>query len=159
LHGLRRSHLSEQIGEDEFDRELFDPTHIVRDGEEAVVNEGHGLHNVDDDDGIIHHHAQGTTTSCTILYINHIIYCKRNMIANNVSHTGDVYESSRSGTGCTKLYIDDSIDYREAIFIFLLHTRSNARGILIVVRIFRMRLILRLGDLLTLCDSASSSVS
>jgi hypothetical protein len=30
----------------------------------------------DDDDGIIRQHAQGTTTSSTCLYINHIIYSK-----------------------------------------------------------------------------------
>ena len=32
-----------------------------------------------------------------------------------------------------KLYIDDIIDYSETIFIFLFHTRSKARGILLVI--------------------------
>jgi len=67
-----------ETNEDEFDRELFKPTHIVQYGEEAMVNEGHGLHNetlyidyyyYDDDDGNIRLHVQGTTPS----YICHVI--------------------------------------------------------------------------------------
>jgi hypothetical protein len=59
-----------ETNEDELDRELFEPTHAVPDGDDADINAGHGVQ--DDDDGIIKLHAQGTTTSSICLYINHV---------------------------------------------------------------------------------------
>jgi hypothetical protein len=49
--------------EDEFDRELFEPTHDGWDDDEYAMDDGHGLHseNLYDDDGVIKQHAQGTT--------------------------------------------------------------------------------------------------
>jgi hypothetical protein len=69
--------------EDEFDRELFEPTHDGWDGDEDAMDGGHGLHNENlyDDDGVIQRHAQGTTTTFRshvrnslnkCLYIEHI---------------------------------------------------------------------------------------
>jgi hypothetical protein len=50
-----------QESEDEFDRELFEPTHHCSDGEEDAMDVGHGLHseNLYDDDGVIEPNAQG----------------------------------------------------------------------------------------------------
>jgi hypothetical protein len=50
---------------DEFDRELFEPTHNGEDGDEGSMEGSHVFHNENlyDDDGIIHQHAQGTTVT------------------------------------------------------------------------------------------------
>ena len=49
---------------DEFDPEL-EPTHNGEDGDEVGMDASHGLHNEDlyDDNGNIHRHTQGTTTT------------------------------------------------------------------------------------------------
>jgi hypothetical protein len=59
LHGTR---VHVQDNEDEFDRELFEPTHDCWDGEEDAMDAGHGLHtgeNDNDDDGVIQRPPQG----------------------------------------------------------------------------------------------------
>jgi len=38
LPGLRHNHVQGETNEDEFDRELFEPTNIVEDGEEDDMN-------------------------------------------------------------------------------------------------------------------------
>ena len=65
MHQLRGNHVSGDNKEDEFDHELFEPTHNGEDGDEAGMDASHGLHNENlyDDDGIIHRHVQGTTTA------------------------------------------------------------------------------------------------
>jgi hypothetical protein len=65
LHQLRRNHVSGDSKGDEFDRELFEPTHNGEESDEGGMEGSHGLHNENlyDDDGIIHQHAQGTTTT------------------------------------------------------------------------------------------------
>ena len=64
LHELRGNHVSGDSKGDEFDPEL-EPTHNGEDGDEAGMDASHGLHNEDlyDDDGNIHRHTQGTTTT------------------------------------------------------------------------------------------------
>jgi hypothetical protein len=61
----RCNHVSGDKKGDKFDRELFEPTHNGEDGDEGGMESSHGLHNENlyDDDGIIHQHAQGTTTT------------------------------------------------------------------------------------------------
>ena len=57
-------HLPELHNEEEFDRELFEPTHDGWDGDEDAIDAGHGLQNENlYDDGVIHQHAQGTVTT------------------------------------------------------------------------------------------------
>ena len=66
FHQLRRNHVSGDSKGDEFDPELFEPTHNGEDGDdEAGMDASHGLHNEDlyDDDGNIHRHARGTATT------------------------------------------------------------------------------------------------
>jgi len=62
---VRPSHVHVETKGDEFDGELFEPTHNGQDGDEASMDGSHGLHNENlyDDDGIIQRHAQGTTTA------------------------------------------------------------------------------------------------
>ena len=65
LNDLRRNHVDAETNEDEFDRELFEPVQNGENGDEAAMDSSHGLHdeNLNDDDGIIQWHAQGTTTA------------------------------------------------------------------------------------------------
>ena len=65
LNDLRRNHVGAETNEDEFDRELFKPVQNGENGDEAAMDGSHGLHdeNLNDDDGIIQWHAQGTTTA------------------------------------------------------------------------------------------------
>ena len=63
---LRHNHVQGETNEDEFDHELFEPTHTVQDGKKAEINAAAGLHDEHlyaADDGIIQLHPQGTTTS------------------------------------------------------------------------------------------------
>jgi hypothetical protein len=67
----RHNHVDVPNNEDEFDHELFEPTHDDWDDDKEAMEGGHGLHNenlYDDDDGVIQRHAQGTTTT----FINHV---------------------------------------------------------------------------------------
>ena len=70
LNDLRRNHVDAETNEDEFDRELLEPTHDGWDGDEDAMDGGHGLHNENlyNDDGVIHRHAQGSTTT----FIRHV---------------------------------------------------------------------------------------
>jgi len=66
LPGPRHNHVQGETNEDEFDRELFEPTNFVEDGEEDDMNAAQGLYNENlyaHDDGIIQLHLRGTTTS------------------------------------------------------------------------------------------------
>jgi hypothetical protein len=65
LPGQHHNQKAIEINDDEFDRELFEPTHHVEDGDDADIHSGHGFQNetLHDDDGIIQLHAQGTMTS------------------------------------------------------------------------------------------------
>ena len=63
LHQLCGNHVSGNSKGDEFDPELFEPTHNGEDGDETGMDASHGLHNkyLYDDDGTIHRHTRGTT--------------------------------------------------------------------------------------------------
>ena len=65
MHQLRGNHVSGDNKGDEFDPELFEPTHNAEDGDGAGMDASHRLHNegLYDDDGNIHRHTQGTTTT------------------------------------------------------------------------------------------------
>jgi hypothetical protein len=65
-----RNHVDVPNNEDEFNRELFEPTHDDLNGDEDAMEGGHGLHNENlyDDDGVIQRHVQGTTTT----FISHV---------------------------------------------------------------------------------------
>jgi hypothetical protein len=45
IPGRRHNHVDVQTNEDEFDRELFEPTHEGSDGDEHAMDGDHGLHN------------------------------------------------------------------------------------------------------------------
>jgi len=117
---LRNNHVHVQSNEEEFDRELFEPAHDGWDSDEDAMDGGHGLHNENlyDDDGVIHRHAQGTTTTsiptgykCSFILPNIYILSESNYY--NV-HTGHDYESylvPPEGPAANSVTHDDPYDY------------------------------------------------
>ena len=72
VHLPKRCHNNLDVpnNEDEFDRELFEPTHDW-DGDEDAMEGDHGLHNENlyDDNGVSQRDAQGTTKT----FISHVV--------------------------------------------------------------------------------------
>jgi hypothetical protein len=66
----RRNCVDVPNNEDEFDRDLFEPTHDDWNSDEDAMEGGLGLHNKNlyDDDAVIQRHVQGTTMT----FISHV---------------------------------------------------------------------------------------
>ena len=117
---LRNNHVHVQSNEEEFDRELFEPAHDGWDSDEDAMDGGHGLHNENlyDDDGVIHRHAQGTTTTsiptgykCSFILPNIYILSESNYYNVHTGHDHESYRVPPEGPAANSVTHDDPYDY------------------------------------------------